>query len=139
MVPFELWIKWLALHWNGQKKKTFSNKLSNENNKNKNTEKKKLKKKIYIICIVIHTSAIAHMYFGFSNPNRIQTIVSSFFFFANCVYCYICYVFKILVPLFGHCFFFSETFTNHRTVGEGGVHFFNSSLPRSPTSQTLRH
>ena len=26
---------------------------------------------------------------------------------------------------------------NHRTAGEGGGHFFNSSLP--PPSQTLRH
>ena len=31
------------------------------------------------------------------------------------------------------------TFTNHRTAGEGGGHFFNSSLPLPPTSQTLRH
>ena len=35
--------------------------------------------------------------------------------------------------------FLSRTFTNHRTPGEGGGHFFNSSLPLPPTSQTLRH
>ena len=35
--------------------------------------------------------------------------------------------------------FFSWTFTNHRTAGEGGGHFFNSSLPLLPASQTLRH
>ena len=34
--------------------------------------------------------------------------------------------------------FFSWTFMNHRTVGERGGYFFNSSLPLSPTSQTLR-
>ena len=33
--------------------------------------------------------------------------------------------------------FFSRTFTNHMTAGEGGGHFFNSSLPLSPVSQTL--
>ena len=43
-----------------------------------------------------------------------------------------------------HLFFFylgflSRPFTNHRTAGEGGGHFFNSSLPLPPTSQTLRH
>ena len=36
-------------------------------------------------------------------------------------------------------FFFSRTFTNHRTGGEGGGHFFNASLPLPPASQTLRH
>ena len=30
--------------------------------------------------------------------------------------------------------FFSQTFTNHRTAGEGGGHFFNSSLPLPPAS-----
>ena len=42
------------------------------------------------------------------------------------------------------CFFFylgflSRTFTNHRTAGEGGGRFFNSSLPLPPASQALRH
>ena len=35
--------------------------------------------------------------------------------------------------------FLSRTFTNHRTAGEGGGHFLNSSLPLPPASQTLRH
>ena len=35
--------------------------------------------------------------------------------------------------------FLSRSFTNHRTTGEGGGHFFNSSLPLLPASQTLRH
>ena len=35
--------------------------------------------------------------------------------------------------------FFSQSFTNHRTAGEGGGHFFNSSLPFPPASQTRRH
>ena len=35
--------------------------------------------------------------------------------------------------------FFSRTFTNHGTAGEGGGHFFNSSLPFPPASQALRH
>ena len=35
--------------------------------------------------------------------------------------------------------FLSRTFTNHRTAGEGGGHFFNSSLPLPPASQTIRH
>ena len=35
--------------------------------------------------------------------------------------------------------FFTQTFTNHRTAAEGGGHIFNSSLPLSPVSQTLRH
>ena len=35
--------------------------------------------------------------------------------------------------------FLSRPFTNHRTAGEGGGHFFNSSLPLPPASQTLRH
>ena len=35
--------------------------------------------------------------------------------------------------------FLSRTFTNHRTSGEGGGHFINSSLPLPPASQTLRH
>ena len=35
--------------------------------------------------------------------------------------------------------FLSRTFTNHRTAGEGGGYFINSSLPLPPASQTLRH
>ena len=35
--------------------------------------------------------------------------------------------------------FLSQPFTNHRTTGEGGGHFFNSSLPCPPASQTLRY
>ena len=35
--------------------------------------------------------------------------------------------------------FLSQSFTNHRTAGEGGGHFFNSSLPLPHASQTLRH
>ena len=34
--------------------------------------------------------------------------------------------------------FLSWTFTNHRSAGEGGGHFFISSLPLPPASQTLR-
>ena len=32
-----------------------------------------------------------------------------------------------------------RTLTNHWTSGEGGRHFFNSSLPLPPASQTLRN
>ena len=35
--------------------------------------------------------------------------------------------------------FLSQTFTIHRTAGEGGLYPFNSRLPPSPVSQTLRH
>ena len=35
--------------------------------------------------------------------------------------------------------FLPRPFTNHRTAREGGGHFFNSSLPLPPASQTLRH
>ena len=35
--------------------------------------------------------------------------------------------------------FLLRTFTNHRTAGEGGGHFFNSSLPLPPASQTIGH
>ena len=38
--------------------------------------------------------------------------------------------------LFYLVFFF---FTNHGTEWEGGGHFYNSSLPLPPASQTLRH
>ena len=40
---------------------------------------------------------------------------------------------------FFYLVFLSRTFTNHRTATEGRGHFFNSSLPLSPASQTLRH
>ena len=36
-------------------------------------------------------------------------------------------------------FFVLQTFTNDRTTGEGGGHFFDSSLPLPSASQTLRH
>ena len=48
------------------------------------------------------------------------------------------YIRIVLVYLL-YLVFFSRTFTNHMTPGEGGGHFFNSSLPLPPASQTLRH
>ena len=45
--------------------------------------------------------------------------------------CFFCFLFYLS--------FLLRTFTNHRTVGEGGRYFFNSSLPLSPASQTLRN
>ena len=46
--------------------------------------------------------------------------------------------------LYNNFFFFymgflTQTFMIHRTAGEGGGYLFNSSIPLSPTSQTLRH
>ena len=35
--------------------------------------------------------------------------------------------------------FLSRTFTNYRTAAEAGGHFFNFSLPLSPSSRSLRH
>ena len=45
----------------------------------------------------------------------------------------------VSVNIYVNVFFFylgflSRTFSNHRTAGEGGGHFFNSSLPLSPAS-----
>ena len=44
-----------------------------------------------------------------------------------------------LLIFFFYLGFLSRTFSNHRTAGEEGGHFFNSSLPLPPASQTLRH
>ena len=46
---------------------------------------------------------------------------------------------KNSIIFFFYLGFLSRTFTNLRTAGEGGGHFFNSSLPLPPASQTLRH
>ena len=43
------------------------------------------------------------------------------------------------IYIFFYLDFLSRTFVNHRTAGERGGHFFNSSLPNPLTSQTLRH
>ena len=43
-----------------------------------------------------------------------------------------------MMPFF-YLGFLSRTFTIHRAAGEGGGYLFNSSLPLSHTSQTLRH
>ena len=50
----------------------------------------------------------------------------------------------VSVNIYVNVFFFylgflSRTFSNHRTAGEGGGHFFDSSLPLPPASRTLRH
>ena len=55
---------------------------------------------------------------------------------------YFCKTLYLRCLTFFCCFylgFLSRIFTNHRTAGEGGGHFFNSSLPLPPASQTLRH
>ena len=43
------------------------------------------------------------------------------------------------ISLFFYLDFLSQPSTNHRTAGEEGEHFFNSSLPFPPTLHTLRH
>ena len=48
-------------------------------------------------------------------------------------------IFKIFRKALTYLGLLSRTFTNHRTAGEGGGNFFNSSLPVPPASQTLRH
>ena len=45
----------------------------------------------------------------------------------------------VIQPFFFYWGFLSRPFTNHRTVGEEGGHFFNFSLPLPPASKTLRH
>ena len=49
------------------------------------------------------------------------------------------FVFVFDVFFFFYVGFLSRTFTNHRTAGEGGGHFINSSVPLPPASQALRH
>ena len=46
---------------------------------------------------------------------------------------------KDTFSLFFYLGFHSQTFTNHRTAGEGRRHFFSSSLPLPPAPHTLRH
>ena len=43
------------------------------------------------------------------------------------------------IYIFFYQAFLSSTFANHRTAGERGGDFFNSSLPLPPASQILRH
>ena len=50
----------------------------------------------------------------------------------QCKHKILCFVFFFLV-------FVSQTFTNHKIVGEGRGHFINSSLSLLPVLQTLRH
>ena len=45
----------------------------------------------------------------------------------------------IIIIIFFYLDFLLQPFTNHRTAGERGRTFFNSSLPLPPAPQTLRH
>ena len=50
-----------------------------------------------------------------------------------------CSLFKSMASFFFYYLgFLSRTFPNHKTAGEWGGHFFHSSLPHPPTSQTIR-
>ena len=49
------------------------------------------------------------------------------------------HLFVFFFFLSGFSFTTIQPFTNHRTEGEGGGHFFDSSLPLPPVSQTLKH
>ena len=46
---------------------------------------------------------------------------------------------KLFYRFFFSLGFLLQPFTNHRTAGEGGEYFFNSSLPLPTASQTLRY
>ena len=54
------------------------------------------------------------------------------------IYLYILYIY-IIPYIYLYLGFLLRIFTNHRTAGEERGHFFNSSLPLLPASQTLRH
>ena len=89
------------------------------------------------------------------NLNRFHTLLWCFYYWlwsGKCqldlyVYDHVIFIFIEFVFFFVFVFFLfflyldflSQPFTNHRTVGEGGGHFFNCSLPLPPASQTLRH
>ena len=49
-----------------------------------------------------------------------------------------CFAVFVLLFHFFYLGFLSQTFRIHRIAGAGGDYFFNSSLPLSPASQTLR-
>ena len=50
-----------------------------------------------------------------------------------------CFILFVCLFVFFYLGFLSQTFTNHRTAGEGVGHFCISSLPIPPASQTLRY
>ena len=77
----------------------------------------KLKKKKKKFCHSTHDYVKSHNIYIKGNLNNIIE-EQSFFFYLG---------------------FLSRTFMNHKTAGEGGGHFFNSSLPLPTASQTLRH
>ena len=70
------------------------------------------------------------------NQEKTNNVWRATFFFLFNMQKLFCFV---LVCCFFYLGFLSRTFTNHRTTGEGGGHFFNSSLPLPPASQTFRH
>ena len=57
--------------------------------------------------------------------------------FSNVLLMFCCFLFFAFVFLFFYQGFLSWPFTIHRTAGEMGGHFFNSSPPLPPVSQTL--
>ena len=65
-----------------------------------------------------------YFYFLLSNYNFLMAVVIELSF-----YCVIC-----RSMFFFYTVFFSRPFMNHRTVGDGGKHFFNSSQPLPLTS-----
>ena len=68
--------------------------------------------------------------FGFKWTSLINKLILAVVFMTLVFFCFL---------FFFYVGFLSRTFTNHKTAGEGGGHFFNSSLPLPLTSQTLRH
>ena len=46
---------------------------------------------------------------------------------------------SLIQVFFSYLGFLSRIFMNHRTAGEGGGHFINSSLPLPATSKIIRH
>ena len=54
------------------------------------------------------------------------------------MYMYI-YIYIIHIYIFFQWALFSLSFTNHWVAGEGGGHFFSSSVPLLPASQALTH
>ena len=69
-----------------------------------------------------------------------QNLISNweYWYFCSswCLFQLICSTKKLFFFCLG---FLSRTLTNHRAAGEGGEHFFNSSLPLPAASRTLRY
>ena len=97
-------------------------------------------KKFIVFCVWIMLYKTKQNFIRKKKPLQGYKYSSNWFLTQNnCSFFVFVFFWFVFFLFFLYLSFLSQPFTNHKTAGQRGRHFFNTSIPLPPTSQTLGH